>query len=52
MSILVCFFSFICFWLCWVFIVGCGLSLVAVPGLLIVVASLVGGHRLWAHGLQ
>ena len=29
------------FWLCWVFVAACGLSLVVVRGLLTVVASLV-----------
>ena len=40
---------FIClfiFWLRWVFVAVRGLSLVAVHGLLIVVASLVEEHRL------
>ena len=45
---------FIYFWLCWVFVAACGLSLVAasggysvaVRGLLIAVASLVAEHRL------
>ena len=39
------------YWLCWVFIVACGLSLVAARRLLIVVASVVAEHRLqgtWA----
>ena len=39
-------YLFIDFWLRWVFIAACGLSLVAVSGLLIVVASLVAEHRL------
>ena len=47
------FFCF-CFWLRWVFVAACGLSLVAasggyslaVHGLLIAVASLVAEHRL------
>ena len=57
---------FIYFWLHWVFIAACGLSRVAasggyfsllcsgfsLQGLLIVVASLVVEHGLWAHGLQ
>ena len=34
------------FWLCWVFVAACGLSLVAVSSLLIAVASLVAEHRL------
>ena len=34
------------FWLCWVFVAVHGLSLVAAPGLLIAVASLVAEHRL------
>ena len=34
-------FFFIYFWLCWVFVAACELSLVVVRGLLIVVASLV-----------
>ena len=34
------------FWLCWVFASVRGLSLVAVRGLLIAVASLVAEHRL------
>ena len=47
--------NFICFWLCWVFIAVCtlslaaasgGLSLVVLHGLLSVVASLVAEHRL------
>ena len=40
------------FWLCWVFVALLGLSLVAVNGLLIVVASLVAEHRFWVHELQ
>ena len=48
--------SFIYFWLRWVFVVtrrlspvaaGRGSSLVAVCGLLVAVASIVGEHRLW-----
>ena len=48
-------FYFICFWLCWVFVAAHGLSLaaasrgsslVAIQGLLIVVAPLVAEHRL------
>ena len=38
--------SFIYFWLCWVFVAARGLSLVAVGGLLIAVASLVAEHGL------
>ena len=34
------------FWLCWVFVAACRLSLVAMSGLLIAVASLVAEHRL------
>ena len=34
------------FWLCWVFVAARGLSLVAVHGLLIAVASLVAEHGL------
>ena len=37
---------FISFWLCQVFVAAHGLSVVAVCGLLIVVASLVVEHRL------
>ena len=37
---------FIYIWLCWVFIAAHGLSLVAVRGLLIAVASLVAEHKL------
>ena len=45
------------FWLCWVCTAfsGCsdqGLLIAAVHGLLIVVASLVADHGLWACGLQ
>ena len=51
------FFKILCvyFWLCWVFVAACGLSLMAASrdhslvvmcGLLIVVASLVAEHRL------
>ena len=49
------FFLILIFWLCWVFVAVCGLSLVlasgayslvAVQGLLIVVASLVAEHGL------
>ena len=44
-----CIFSFfkkfIYVWLCWVFVVTLGLSLVAVGRLLTAVASLVAGHR-------
>ena len=41
-------YLFIYFWLCWVFVAACGLSLVAVVvrELLIVMASLVVEHRL------
>ena len=48
-------YLFIYFWLCWVFLVACGLSLVAesgvcspvvIQGLLVAVASLVTGHSL------
>ena len=51
---------FIYLWLCWVFVAAHGLSpvvengrllFVAVCGLLIAVASLVGEHMLQAHGL-
>ena len=45
------FYLFI-FWLRWVFVAARGLSLVAVSGLLIEVASLVAEHGLQAHGLQ
>ena len=54
-------YLFIYFWLRWVFIAAHWLSLVAasggllfvaVRGLLIVVASLVAEHRLYAHGIQ
>ena len=53
--------DFFFFWLCWVFVSVCGLSLVAtsrgyslivVHGLLIVVASLVVEHRLSSCGGQ
>ena len=40
-----CLVLFIYFWLCWVFVAACGLSPVAVSGLLIAVASLVAEHR-------
>ena len=49
------------FWLCWILVAVCGLSLVAqskgcslvvVHGHLIAVASLVAQHRLWTHGFQ
>ena len=44
------FILFTYFWLCWVFVAACGLSLVAASGgyswLLIVVASVVAEHRL------
>ena len=40
------------FYLHWVFDDTCGLSLVAVHGLLTVAASLVAKHRLQVHGLQ
>ena len=49
------------FWLCWVFVAVCGLSLVAasgdqslvaVLGLLVTVSSLVAEHRLQARGLS
>ena len=39
-------FFFLFIWLCWVFIAAHRLSLVAVHGLLIAVASLVADHRL------
>ena len=51
---LITYFNFIYFWLHWVFIAACGLSLAVVSGgcslvmalgLLIAVASLVAGHR-------
>ena len=54
-------YLFIYFWLRWVFVAACRLSLVAasggllfvaVRGLLIEVASLVAEHGLWVHGLQ
>ena len=41
-----CLKKFICFWLCWVLIATCGLSLVVGYGLITVVASLVVEHRL------
>ena len=40
------------FWLHWVFVVVWGLSLVAVPGLLIAVVSLVAEHSSRAHRLS
>ena len=40
-------YLFIIFWLCWVFIAVRGLSLVAVHGFLIVVASLVVEPGFW-----
>ena len=55
------FFVLFCFWLFWVFIAAhrlfsiCGewdLIFIAVHKLLIVVASLIAEHGLWAHGLQ
>ena len=61
MNTRVCLFYFKCvsFWLCWVFIAAHRLSLVAVHGPLIAVASLVAEHELsgvWAsvavHGLS
>ena len=36
---LIYFYLFIYFWLCWVFVAVCGVSLVAVRGLLIAAAS-------------
>ena len=39
-------FIYLNFWLCWVFTVVHGLSLVAVGGLFTVMASLVVEHRL------
>ena len=39
------YFKYIYFWLCWVFVAVCGLSLVVVSRLLIAVASLVAEHR-------
>ena len=44
------FFRLIYVWLCWVFVAACELFLVAVPGLLISVASLVAEHRF--HSMQ
>ena len=38
--------KFFIYWLSWVFIAACGLSLVAVHGILTAVASLVTEHRL------
>ena len=40
------------FWLCWVFVAACSLSLLAEHGLPIVVASLAEEHRLWSHRVQ
>ena len=37
---------FICLWLCWLLVAVCRLSLVAVSGLLIVMASFVAEHGL------
>ena len=54
-------YLFIYFWLCWVLVAACrlslvvasgGYSLVAVFGPLFAVASLVIEHGLWAQGLQ
>ena len=45
-------YLFVIFWLCWVFIAARGLSLVAVHGFLIVVASLVGAWVLGHTGLS
>ena len=45
-------FLFIYFWLHWVFLATCRLSLVAVGALLIAVVSHAVEHRLWAHGLS
>ena len=56
---MIIFFKFIYFWLCWVFIAACGLSLVevsrgcslvAMSRLLPLVASLVAEHRLSSCG--
>ena len=43
---------FFFFWLHWVFVAACGLSLVAASGLLTAVTSLVAEHGLQAHGLS
>ena len=49
-------YSCVCFWLCWIIVAACGLSLVAASRgyslvathrLLIAVASLVVEHRVW-----
>ena len=56
-----CVFSFVCFWLCWVFVAVIRLSLVVasggyslavVCGLLITVGSLVAQHRLQSCGTR
>ena len=39
-------YLFIYFWLRWVFVAVCGLSLVVAHGLFIAVASLIAEHRL------
>ena len=55
------FLRFLSFWLCWVFVAmyglfsrcgECGLLFIAVPRLLVVVASLVAEHRPRVHGFQ
>ena len=43
--------KFIIFWLCWVFTDVCSLSLDAVHGPLIAVASVLKFHQLWPTGL-
>ena len=53
-------FIYLVFWLCWVFVATCGLSLavseghylIVFQGLLVVVAALVVEHRLWKNGLS
>ena len=45
-------FLFFFFWLHWVFVAAHGLSLIAVPELLIAVASVVAEHGLSSCGLR
>ena len=46
------FFNYVCIFGCWAFVAACGLSLVAVRGLLIAVVSPVAEHSSRAVSLQ
>lgn len=53
-SVLLCLlvvFVLFFFWLCWVFVAACGLSLLALSGDLLC-GLLIAGHRLWSAQAQ